>query len=452
MSNKTNNIQLKNCSRNNRGFILAEMVMAYAFWVLVFPTLIFLWFSYVYKGDSIDKKATNIVRTFSEGIYNQQITSYIDRGIAKLSVERLEYISTDWQDAFGRNSCRGIGNGPLTEYTSIQLDVPERNAFSAVAAQGHYLYVATNSSSTTDPDIHVVDIANIRAPVLVSSLQTGPGLNSIQVAGSTAYVGNTSSLTQVQAVDITNSTRPQLKWSFGVPGANSSTSPITKSLYYYAGYIVLGVEKTVLPELYIIDIHTSAPKVIDSMEMGTSINALAALRNNVFLLSPADLEIQVYDISTGKFVARGSYDAEGHLGNGKRIDVFNNELYFGRTVGGEELQVLTYSMAESSTSTTTTSTTSPSGEVAIQPRVLTKLKSSVDSVLGTKDTLFVLSADPSKEFQVWKKAKNAEGQIVGLQSTQSFDLPARASMIACHNEYVFVVLPKEIKVYSAQQP
>ena len=70
---------------------------------------------------------------------------------------------------------------------------------------------------------------------------------------------------------------------------------------------------------------------------GTSgVNGLYLNHKTLLVSSPVDPELMSFDITSG-FKQGTSYDAPGGSGNGKAIEVINNNILLGRTLGGNEL-------------------------------------------------------------------------------------------------------------------
>ncbi|MEN9649367.1 MAG: hypothetical protein RL094_334 [Candidatus Parcubacteria bacterium] len=409
--------------------MLIEILLAYGFWTFVFFTLFSLWTGFSSMSEPLDKVLSSVNNLYAATSTYQK---FVDRELNLKTFERLQnprykiqYIDTAWQDSIGSKSCRGLNTNELVEDYSLSLGLEERNELSDAYIRNNTLYVVTNSASTSDPDLYIFNIENPRIPQMITSINSGPGLSRLIVAGNTVFVADTSSINQVQAFSFVDDTL-SLKWKYAVPGAHSSTSPITKRIFYASKKLYIGTEKTVLPEIYVVDVSGQFPRLLASAEVGASVNDIFVKRDNVFLLTPLDLEIKVLDAVS--LTEKTSYDSEGHLGNGKRIDAYNDELLFGRTLGGEELEHL-------SVDSTTQN---------IVRNYSYKLKSSVDDIVSSKDYIYVLTADQQKELQVFKKDQAA------FVYSSSVDLPQRATSFTCSQDKMYVVLPHEIKVYKAK--
>ncbi len=129
---------------------------------------------------------------------------------------------TDTRESEGQSSCRPTQDKmkwklPVKSIIDLSSFINSGNDITDSDVVGNYLYLATNSAITTDADLYIFDISNYSSPLLLSSLDTGPGLLSLAVAGHFAYLGNTSINKQLQIVDVSNKTNPQFISSFKIP-------------------------------------------------------------------------------------------------------------------------------------------------------------------------------------------------------------------------------------------
>jgi hypothetical protein len=105
------------------------------------------------------------------------------------------------------------------------------------------------------------------------------------------------------------------------------------------------------------------------------------------------------------------YDAPGGSGNGKSIDIFNTDIYLGRTLGGNELMKL---------------------DSYLLPLHDARIGATVDGIISSRDFLYVLTSNSEKELQVWRKSD--------LTLSQTIDLPSRALGIGCSGQYLYVAM------------
>lgn len=190
-------------------------------------------------------------------------------------------------------------------------------------------------------EFYILDVSNPMNPTLITGLgdneDIATGFNAIATDGRYAYVATNSGSKQFQIINVSSPT-PVVASSFKVSGTES----VGKSIFYRNGYVYLGLEKTMNGrEFNIIDVHNpSSPQFIGSFPIGRTVNAIYVKGNYVFVAHPASAsnneQITVLDISdpANPFRVSGFYDYEGTVingGGGKSLFVVGDVLYLGRT-------------------------------------------------------------------------------------------------------------------------
>jgi hypothetical protein len=114
-----------------------------------------------------------------------------------------------------------------------------------VAASGAYAYVASGGTG-----LHVVDVSNLTAPVLVGTVDTPGNANDVRVQGNFAYVADGAS--GLQVVDVSDPTQPRIVGTRDTPG--NAIDLVVQGHYVYvadgpAGVQVIDVANPSLPVL-----------------------------------------------------------------------------------------------------------------------------------------------------------------------------------------------------------
>lgn len=388
---------------DNRGIISVEILLAFFLWAIFLTGIASLWFSLF--GSKIPLYSYIEDQNFlidPEGIGTSTFT---DRGIKKVegSGGLITYLS-DWNNGFGKRTCRGLNTANLKQVVTEPLTLDGANIASAMFVRGSYIFLVTNSASTTDPDFYVISIREKDNPVLISKIDTGPGLSALSVAGYVAYVANTSVNSQAQAIDVSDLLKPRVVWSFKVPGSNSSSTSLGKSITSNGASVFLGTAKSSFSEL--IMLSATSGQMIKGYEIGSGVNNIFSDQDKLFTLLPIDPELMIFNINLEPIA---QYDAPGGSGNGKSIDIFNNDIYLGRTLGGNELVSLDTNLSSLHDA---------------------RIGATIDGIISSRDFLYVLTSNSQKELQVWRKSD--------LTLSQTIDLPARALGIGCSGQYLYV--------------
>lgn len=336
-------------------------------------------------------------------------------------------LATDWHNSFGKKSCRKINSPHVHILNSVDAIILEGSSTAtSIGVQGDYAYITANSGSTTEADFYVINIANPVHPVLVSKIDTGPGLVGLALAGYMAYGANTSVNSALQGIDISDPSHPYVTWSFKIPNSHGTTTAISRAVVTNGLTIFIGTEKSTLSELYAVDATTHLLE--STAEIGSGINGLYIDHSSVYVASPANPKLQVFSFNQNKILSPlSSYDPSGALGNGKSLDVFNETVFLGRTVGGNELMTLQ--------APTSTAASVPSSPMTLEKDA--KISATIDGMIASKDVLYILTSSVGKEFQVWSYSPLPSPT---LSSIQTVALPKRAVGLACGDRYIFVAL------------
>lgn len=220
-----------------------------------------------------------------------------------------------------------------TQNTLKATGIDEKNKF---------VYMSVDPSLANDPDFFIFDNQNLSTtPIQISSLNTGPGLSSIDIAGSYAYVSNDSKNGQLQIIDISDPHNPTLTNTLNVVPGGTDINSVGNKVFYYDSKIFLGLKKNNYAEFYVID--ATNLNILGSYEVGASINAIYVKNNYAYIATPNTEELSIVNInpSSFQFMKRvGGFDAPSGSGNGKSLQIIGNTLYLGRTVGNKEFYIL----------------------------------------------------------------------------------------------------------------
>lgn len=398
----TVNIRNHKNFRRKGGVVLVELLLAFALWVIFLVGIAGLWFL-LFNSDSLIDRYIDMTNLYADTLSGEN-------GI-------------DWNDLFGKRSCESVSSGKFKIAPSTSPRLDGQSVATAMKIRGNLLYLSANSATSSDADFYIYDMKNPLAPQLLSKLDTGPGIVDLNLRGYSAEVANTSINAQLQVIDISSSNNPRLSWAFKVPGSHGTTTSLGTSVISDGPHIYFGTEKSVLSELYVID--SISHQITATYEVSAGINNLYISKGLLYMVTPLDPELSILDVSklpSIKMIAQ--YDAPGTTGNGKSIEIKNDSVYVGRTVGGNELIQLSRPKYEDLSVSTTTS-------LAITFE--TKIGATVDDMIASRDYLFILTNNSTKEFQVWRR--NASS----LTLVQTIDLPARAVNLGCTKQGSIVV-------------
>lgn len=306
--------------------------------------------------------------------------------------------------------------------TMGSVDLSPGNSATDLDVLNKIVYLTSEASSAAKPDFFIVDAANGENPYIVSSINTGPGLNAVDATANYAYVGNKDSNAQLQIIDISDKNNPILIKSFKLPDVSGSDA-IGQSVFYWNSKIYIGTKKSAGPEFHIIDVSNPlSPTALGNREFNADVNAIYVSGDTAYVATSANTELTILNISNpSNITVSNDYDAPGDSENGKSLCFADNKLYLGRTLGGNhsdhhELHILDVSNSAS-------------------PANLGSKDLATDlNDLRIKDYLaFLGTSDSNKEFQVWNISDPAN---IFLWS--AFNFPQVATGVDYEDNIVYI--------------
>ena len=232
------------------------------------------------------------------------------------------------------DTCNSILSGDWSNPRTINvasIDIDPSVSTDITAAQGK-AYI-TGSYIGNSLDFFVVDVADAAAPYIMSSLNTGPGLNAVALAGNYAYVANRSTAGQLQVIRIADPHHPVLATSTRVVGALG----VGNSISYYNGMVYLGLTANGGgPQFVAFDVSSSTnPIRRGSLTIGHDVNAIRVKGKYAYIATPDPEELKIYDVDdpSNMIRASGSGTLSDSTSNGKSVDVVGRTVFLGRTIG-----------------------------------------------------------------------------------------------------------------------
>ena len=358
------------------------------------------------------------------GAYEKKVTSKVSWQITPSRTLKTELatIISDWKGAVavgGDTGGGGISGDWKNPRTLGSVDMGPGNSATGLDVINKIVYLSTEASDSKKPDFYIIDATNGQNPSVRSSINTGPGLNAVDVAGHYAYVANQDDSSQLQIIDVNNLNSPNLAASFKLPEA----SGIGNSIFYYNQKIYIGTKKATGPEFFIIDVTNPTNLIsLGSKEINADVNAIYIKNNIAYLAVSNEYELKIFNINNPAQITEiGSFNAPGDSEDGKSLDLVNDKLYLGRTVGGNhadhhELHILNVSNLSS-----------------IQNLGSKDLTADLNSLKIRDYLAFLATSDSNKEFQVWNISDPAN-----IAFWSSFNFPQVATGIDFEDNIVYV--------------
>lgn len=325
---------------------------------------------------------------------------------------KLHTLVTDPQSARNADACLAVPKTGTAEVIG-ELEFGPDNEPTGITVRNNLVFVTTNSPVQEDSDFFVVDARQPDNPTIVAELDTGPGLSGLAISENHAYAGNTSINGQLQIINLARPTRPTLLTTYKLPGNYTDNTTIPNVVTYQNNKVYLGTAKSQIREFHVIDVsNRSVPNELGTFEFSAGINTIIVRNNTAYVVSPVDEELKIIDITNPAQLRQiGGFNAPGGSGNGKSLDVIEQQVFFGRTLGGTELYIL--------------DATNPG---TIRDLASNDINTSVNDLAAVPNWLYLATTDPGKTLQI---------RTSNLTLHKSLALNAKATNLACNKDKLY---------------
>ena len=297
-------------------------------------------------------------------------------------------------------------------------------------------YISADSATASDPDIFVVHFKDDKNSVLLSSINTGPGISAVTLVDNYIYAAAPSTAGQLQVIIIsdsetTNDVQPSkltLEYKYKLPLPLASTSPTKgSSVFYHDGHIFLGTEKWDGDELNILDVSNPInPTKISGFETGGKVKRIF-VNNDVAYIAGADMQqLRMLNISNlqnpvlvNSFSPSGSSRQEGNA-----ISLFEDILVFGRTSGGFNIK---------SDSELFTFASSSKIDIVSSTQAL-DIPGGVYGIVQDKEHIFLATRDVDREFQIY-----GYDSSLSTSTAKTLSLPVAPQKLTCDGEKLYIL-------------
>lgn len=334
---------------------------------------------------------------------------------------------TNWEVAQQENENVGGDTGGggtsgnwLNPQTLGTMDVGAGGQATDLDVLNKFVYLTSKASDKKKDDFFIIDATDGNNPTIIAFIDTGPGLNTIDVTTTYAYVGNDDKNSQLQILAITGPVVPNLIASYKLPGV-SGNDAIGNSIFFYSNKVYMGTKKAPGPEFHIIDVtNPVSPVSLGSKEINADVNAIQ-VKGDYAYLATSETELLVYNISDpANITLAGSYDAPGGSEHGKAVQLVGDKLYLGRTKGGNhddhhELHILNVADLNN-----------------IQNLGSLNLDEDINDLRVRDNLVFLATSDSNKEFQAWDISDPAN-----ITLWSSFNFPNFATGIDYEDNIIY---------------
>lgn len=326
------------------------------------------------------------------------------------------------------------------EITTIHLPIDPTLPLTDLEVRNGIGYVSADSNISADPDFFIFDIKEPSDVRMISSLNTGPGLSSLALAGKRVYASAPSTVAQLHTIRLDSLSAPVLENRYRLPLPYATATPaLGSSIFYDAGIVYLGTEKWDGEEWNVIDVsHPTAPAKLNGYEIGSKVNDIFSYRglsnglevNYTYVTASSYDQLLIFNTSEpAQPNLVQSFSPSGwERQEGKVVSIFEQRLGFGRTTGGFDLasdhEVFVWATTSSDILVDFVSTNNSGG---------------VYGILQDRSYLYLATRQLNKEFQIIDRDLST--------TTVGFALPIAPQTMTCDGDSIFILANRAPFIY-----
>jgi hypothetical protein len=391
--------------------------------------------------DSFENSSTTEMKIETRQFGNDMIEKDANvQGIIFSSVESSsanysEFVGTPLcsVDFFNKNAVGSYRKSNISsvKVESITLPTDPLLPLTDLEIRNNIAYISTDSAKASDPDLFIIDIHNKDHPAILSSIDTGPGIASIVIAGKRIFAAAASTAAELHIIRLNNPSQMSLEKKFQLPlPYATATPPFGSSIFYKNALVYLGTERWDGDEFSIIDVNNPVIQIkIGGFETGSKVNNIFVYGKFAYIADSDTDQMRVLNLENiNNPVIISSFNPSGSdRQEGKVISFFENNLSLGRTSGGFDIasQHELFVFATSSTLEKYDSINVPGG---------------VYGIVADQDHLFLATREVDKEFRIISNK-------LGTSTDMSFSLPVAPQTITCDNDYLYILAHSAPVIY-----
>ncbi|MEK7573952.1 MAG: hypothetical protein AAB514_00255, partial [Patescibacteria group bacterium] len=325
----------------------------------------------------------------------------------------LVAIVTNKQAAI-ENGGDGGGAPPTGNWQAPQtlgsIDLGAGNSATDLDVKNKIVYLTSEASAVAKPDFFIVNATDGQNPFIISSLDIGAGLKSVDIAGGYAFVASKDDDKELIVIDISNSSAPVEVASLNLTGSANALT-----IFYRNSYVYIGRADGAPQEFSIINVSNPlSPFLVSGLSgVGDEINDIYVLNNRAYLGTE--------DASRGMIIIDVANPASPSIMGSINVndDVYGiYPLSEDKILAGEKTKFYIINASNASSMTI-------SGSVLINDRTR--------DIVSVGSLAFLATENPNAEFQIYDISNPASPFL-----WNSFNFPQTATGIDYENNIVYV--------------
>jgi len=318
---------------------------------------------------------------------------------------------------------------PTLTVVPINLPVNPLLPLTDLVIRNGIAYISTDSAVASDPDLIIVNIKNKLQPIVLTSLNTGPGIASIVLAGNYIFAAAASTAAQLHVIKLNSNNSVYLAKKYQIPIQEASTSPpMGSSIFYRDKNIYLGTEKWNGQEFSIIDVsNPENPLKISGIETDSKVNSIHVRGKTAYVATSGQNQLITLNIQNpASPIITNVFSPSGwSRQDGKSVTNFEDNITLGRTPGGFNITSDKELFAFASSTNTLTFDADISGGMY--------------GAITDRNNVYAITRTLNQEFSVFAYSNGS--------STVVYSLPVQPQKITCDNNSLYILAKNAPVIY-----
>ena len=320
---------------------------------------------------------------------------------------------------------------PVPVITPITLPIDPLLPLTDLIVRDGIAYVSADSSVSSDPDLLIANIYDPKHPMILSSLNTGPGISAIALSGNHIFAAADSAAAELHVIRLNSLTSPVLAKRYRLPLPQASSSPsVGVSIFYDRNTIYLGTDKWDGQEFSAIDVTSpEAPVQVGSFEAGSKVNGIF-VRNGVAYVADSDQsQLRVLDVSdrTAPRMLYSFSPSGWQRQAGESVSSFEDAPIFGRTSGGYDIttdyELFSWPPIPSLPAASVPTSSAP---------FFRDVPGGVYGVVADRRRVYAATRTVGQEFSVYDRP-------LGSSTAAYYQLPVAPQTITCDEDHLYIL-------------
>ena len=325
--------------------------------------------------------------------------------------------------------------------TPIMLPIDPLLPLTDLEVRDGIAYVSDDSSKASDPDLFVIDFRDENAPKVLSSIDTGPGIADIALAGDHIYAAAASTAAQLHVIRIDSLSSLALEKKYRLPPPYATaTEPVGSSVFFDRNEVYLGTEKWDGNEFSVIDVSVPAqPTIVGGFETNSKVNDIFVRDGLAYVADSDQDQLRIIDVRKPEMPALAyAFAPSGWVRQeGETLSYFEDSLGLGRTSGGFNIindhEAFTWAAASSSDAFL-------SSPITVGAYHSVDISGGVYGMVADRSHVYLATRQVNKEFQIFDRS-------LSTSTATSYSLPVAPQTLTCDGDHLYILAATAPVIY-----